>query len=210
MVKKWAYRIMALFLVAFIVVETREYFCGEVQDYITARDEQRAIWDKKAEWNKQVQQDIIENEENTPKDEEIDEASSFVFEPSEAIGDDFFLDLSTYDMWESGEYSADTGEKVEQRRRLRYPELIAIDCPQYKVSLTEGYSLNICEYDSEQNIIRSIAVKGGDAYVASKNGAFFSISLRKTDQEKSMSPGQWKGEFTDNFEVIVCTEKWLE
>lgn len=211
MIKRWIYRVLALGLVTFALVKTKNFYNTDVAEYEEARAEQRRIWDEKAERNKQASQENVSNDTSELKqEEETVETPSFVFEPSEATGDDFFLDLSTYDMWESGEYLPDSGEKEEHKRRLRYPELLAVECPEYIVTVTEGYSLFICEYDSEKNLIRSMAYKGGDTYAASKNGAYFSVTLRKNEQEKSLSPGQWGGIFSNGIEVIICTEKWLQ
>lgn len=210
MVKKWVYRIAVLVITIFIIAKTRQFYNSEVKDYLTAQAEQRAIWDQKAENNRIFQEQQAQKKEQKEEPDVEEAAPEVVFEPSEATGDDFFLDLGNYSLWESGEYSFEAGEKADQRRRLRYPELIEIECPEYFVVLSEGYTVSICEYDSQKTFIRKVMLKNGEKYSASKYGAYFSITLRRDENEKSLSPGQWSNIFSEGIDVKVLTQKWLE
>lgn len=211
MIKKWIYRILALGLIVFVLINTRQYYNTKVAEYNAKRAEQREIWDQKAEWNAQAKQDNP-TQDNTKTDPvvSVEPEPSFVFEPSEATGDDFYLNLSSISLWESGEYLTDSGEKAENKRRLRYPELIEVECPQYIVTLTEGFTLYICEYDADNAFLRSLAFKNTDKYEVSKNCVSFSVSLRRDEQEKSLSLGQWNSVFGSGLKIIICTENRLE
>lgn len=214
MVKKWVYRILALVLAVFMLVETRKYYITDVKAYAEAQAEQRAIWDAKGEIAKQLKeqqaQEQEEKKETVSVTIEEEKESEPVYEPSEATGDDFFLDLCEFSSWESGEYGFETGEKEENKRRLRYPGFIQIDCPEYCVILSEGYTLNFHEYDATGELIRSKEVVGGEVFSASKYGAFFSVTLKRNEQEKSLSVGQWTHIFADEIEIKICTKKWIE
>ena len=214
MVKKWVGRIFALAVIIFAMVMTNKYFNTDVKAYEQAQAEQRAIWDEKAEMNERLRkekEEKKEEEERAKSDSSNSEQSEEkVYEPSEATGDDFFLELANVKSWESGMYSEKTGEKEENKRRLRYPKLIEEECPKYNIVLTEGYSFIICEYDEERNFIRCESVKGGDIYEGSKDGAYFSITLMRLENEKSLSYGGWASVFNHGIEAKICTDKWLK
>lgn len=216
MVKKWVYRILALALAVFMLFETRKYYITDVKAYAEAQAEQRAIWDAKGEIAKQLKEQQAQEQAEEKKDttsatveEEEEKEPEPVYEPSEATGDDFYFDFGQYALMESGEYLLDSGEKADQKRRLRYPELFEIDCPEYIVTITEGFSFVVCEYDAEGKYIRGIILSAGEKFCPCKEGRYFSVTLRKNEGEKSLSPGQWAGIMAGDFEAVICTEKRL-
>lgn len=219
MVKKWVYRILALGLILFVLLKTRDYYSTEVNAYVQAQAEQRAIWDAKGEYAKQLKEKEAEEAKETVKEEaevysakedEVSEEPEIIYEPSEATGDDFFFDFSQYSLMESGEYLLDSGEKADQKRRLRYPELFEIDCPEYIITISEGFSFALCEYDADGKYIRGMLLSSGEKFCPCKQGAFFSVTLRKNEGEKSLSLGQWSGVLAGDFEAVICTENRLE
>lgn len=214
MVKKWVYRILALSLVLFVLLKTREYFNTEVKAYAQAQAEQRAIWDAKGEYAKQLKEQQAKEQAEEKKDttsatveEEEEKETEPVYEPSEATGDDFYFDFGQFSLMESGEYLLDSGEKAEHGRRLRYPELFEIECPEYIMNITEGFSFAICEYDKEKNFIRGMLLASGEKFCPCKQGRYFSVTLRKDEGEKSLSPGQWAAVMRGDFDAVICTEK---
>lgn len=217
MVKKWVYRILVLALAVFMLVETRKYYITDVKAYAEAQAEQRAIWDAKGEIAKQLKEQQAQEQAEEKKDttsatveEEEEKEPEPVYEPSEATGDDFYFDFGQYALMESGEYLLDSGEKADQKRRLRYPELFEIDCPEYIMTISEGFSFAICEYDEEKNFIRGMLLSSGEKFCPCKQGCYFSVTLRKNEGEKSLSPGQWSAIMAGDFDAVICTEKRLE
>lgn len=134
---------------------------------------------------------------------------SVAIKPYKAGDADFYLDLSAFDLWESGQYSEDTGIKEDFRRRMRYPSLIEEKCPYYNIILSEGYEFHVCEYNVDKVCLRSITVKNGDVFVSTEEGAFLSVTIKKVHGEKSLSPGQWKTIFDSGIEAKICTDRWL-
>ncbi len=220
MLRKWVDRVIAVFVAFIIIGNTRMYYVDQVIPYAAAQAEQKAIWEEKREANiKRAEEEALKKiQEETSASVEDDSAASVSveepesepeFEPSEATGDDFYLDLGHYKLWESGEYLTETGEKADNKRRLRYPEYVEITCPEYIITLSEGFSLYMCEYDSGKSFIRSMQFSDGDRYDASKEGAYFTVTIRKNEGEKSLSLGQWSGVFSNGIDITICTEKWL-
>lgn len=215
MVKKWVGRFIALAVIVFAMIVTNKYFNTDVRAYEEAQAEQRAIWDQKAAMNERIRKEKEEEEKknkenNNTSSSQQEEPKKKEYEPSEATGDDFVIDLAAIKSWESGEYSQKTGEKEDNKRRLRYPKLIEEECPKYNIILTEGYRLYICEYDEEKNFIRYEVLENGEVYNGSKDGAYFSITLSRIEKEKSLSYGGWSAVFNKGIEIKICTDKWLE
>ncbi len=213
MIKKWLPRIVGLILIALVITVTRDYYYTYVIPYSRAKTEQELIWAQKAQANKErAEQKALEEqlkEKETENKEEL-EAQEDLFEKSDAEGDDFFLNLSSFSFWaQRSEYDPETGDMVEHKRRIVYPELIKEECPEYYILLTDGYSISICEYDEEKQFLRSVLLQNGEIFFASKKGAFFSLTLRKNEGEKSISMRSWSGFFDEGLSVVVCTEKWL-
>lgn len=121
--------------------------------------------------------------------------------------EDFGINLSSYGAWESGEYSDSTGEKADHRRRMRYPERLAVDSSAYNVELSEGYKLRICEYNQYDAYMRYFDVKGGEAYRPTDEAESFSITLIKLEGEKSLSPGQWNRLFSSGVNVSLSASR---
>lgn len=121
----------------------------------------------------------------------------------------FFLDLSHFVLWESGDYNSETGEKEENYRRIRYPGQFECRNCEYVVSLSEGYTLNVFEYSNEQDYLGKYSFSDGGKYLPSKEAGFFTISLKKDVDEKKISPGQWSKLFGNDVRVILCTENML-
>jgi hypothetical protein len=214
MVRKWVGRVLALAAIIFVMIVTNKYFNTNVKAYHQAQAEQRAIWDEKKEILEKQKQEESNNKDGEKKDSssatgESEKPAKKDYEPSEATGDDFYIDLSDFKLWESGVFSEKTGEKEDNKRRLRYPKLIEEDCPKYNIVLTEGYKLYICEYDADKQFIRCEALSGGEVYEGSKGGAYFSVTLRRVDKEKSLSYGNWNAIFEKGFEAKICTDKNL-
>ncbi|MBO4616016.1 MAG: hypothetical protein J5717_01575 [Lachnospiraceae bacterium] len=205
MAKKWITRVLVLGIVAFVMFKTKGFF-----DDLTDGTYDHAIVS--------VAEAMSKN--NSSKKENKGSGSStststsvsvpeVVYEPTDKTGDDFYLDLSQASLWNSGEYDAKTGEKAEQKRRLRYPDIITIECSKYNIQLTEGFTLRFCEYDKDNAFIRSVDLAGGDVFTPSKDGEFFSITLIKNEGEKSLSPGQWNRLISAGIQIVICTDKWL-
>lgn len=224
MMKKWLLRAIAFIFIVMVILCTRNYYIHVAKPFAEEQAKQKAIWEEKARQNalreeqKKLEEQKKAEEEKKKAEEEqkrLEEELAKLeaeknYEKSEATGDDYFIDLSHFKLWETGEYSADTGEKVDNKRRLRYPEKILVECPEYCVVLSEGFTLYICEYGREDKLLRVIPVKNGEKYMASKEAETFSVSLRRDEGEKSLSYGQWNGVFSDGIEAKICTEKWLE
>lgn len=221
MLRKWVDRVIAVFVAFIIIGNTRMYFVDQAIPYAAAQAEQKAIWEAKKEANikraeeealKKIQEETsVSVEDDTMASVSVEEPETEPeFEPSEATGDDFYLDLAHYSLWESGEYLIETGEKADHKRRLRYPEYVEITCPEYFITLSDGYSLYICEYNSEKEFVRSLKCANSEKYSVSKEGAFFTVTLRRDEGEKSLSPGQWRGLFNEGIDAAICTEKWLD
>lgn len=210
MVKKWIARVVALAIVVFAMVETKVLFDKIKNGDFTIEalyDVKRESYAKSVDTSKDSSSTTVESVE---KEEDISDLGALPqSERSSKTGDDFYLNLSHYVLWESGEYDENTGEKAEQRRRLRYPDLIEIDCPSYNVALTEGYKLRICEYTEDKVFVRSVLLKDGEVYEVSRIGEYFSVTIIKDENEKSLSPGQWNGIFSGGINIIICTDKWL-
>jgi len=216
MVKKWIFRVLALAVVVFFMLQTKKLFDNikhgafsiksleelESASLVISDDKITISSDKPKEESKPTS---IEEPKEEPKEE-----PEMVYEPSTKTGDDFYLDLSNIKSWESGEYDKETGLEAEHKRRLRYPELIAIECPKYNIILSEDIKLRICEYNSDESLIRYVECVNGETFEATSEGEFISITLMKIEKEKTMSPGQWGRRFSDGIKVLICTDKWLD
>ncbi|SCX18175.1 hypothetical protein SAMN02910339_02546 [Lachnospiraceae bacterium YSD2013] len=210
MVKKWITRVLVLGIVLFVMFKTKGFF-DDLKDGTYAHEIVPVLESQSK--NNSSQKENKEKESVSSSAEPAESVVSVpeeVYEPSDKTGDDFYLDLSQIKMWESGEYEETTGEKVEHRRRLRYPDLIAIECPKYNINVSDGYKLRICEYDAEESLIRSMELTDGDVFEPSKEGEFFSVTIMKIGNENSLSPGQWGRVFESGIEVIICTDKWQD
>ncbi|SCX02177.1 RHS repeat-associated core domain-containing protein [Lachnospiraceae bacterium YSD2013] len=120
------------------------------------------------------------------------------------------LDLSKNRCWESGEYDAKTGAKADHRRRMRLPELVAAEYPEYHVTITEGYKLRFCEYAEDGSFLRSMELTDGGVYVPDSAGRYFSVTLMKISGEKSLSPGQWGKIFAKGIDIYLNAERKTE
>lgn len=212
MIKKWVGRFIALAVIVFAMIVTNKYFNTDVRAYEEAQAEQRAIWDEKREIlekQKESGNDSKKDKDTTSASVKPQEPEIKDYEPSQATGDDFYIDLSDIKKWESGDFSDKTGKKEDNKRRLRYTKLIEEECPKYNIALTDGYQLSICEYDADENFLRHVTVEGGDTYEGSKDGAYFSVSLRRIEKEKSLSYGNWNGIFEHGIEIKIFTDKYL-
>lgn len=207
MVKKWITRVLVLGIVVFVMFKTKGFF-DDLADGTYAHEVLTVdnVYEsnssgKKTGGNGTRSSEALRTEPEVPE---------VVYEPSDKTGDDFYLDLSHRNLWESGEYSEKTGEKAEHDRRMRCPELISIECPKYNIELTEDYKLRICEYDEDKELIRCNDYYNGEAYEASKYGEFFSITIIKIDREQSLSPGQWGRVFGAGIVVKIYSDKWKD
>lgn len=219
MIKRWIGRVLALAVIVGIIITTRTYFNNTVLPYAVAAQEQREKWDaqraeiqqKQEEKEKQVSESENSETVTSSDNNESEDLTVSIFEPSEATGDDFYLNLGHFDLWESGEFDKDTGEKKDNKRRLRYPQLVEIECPEYQIKLSDGFSFVIVEYKDDNSFIRSEIVSSGEEYRATKDAAYFSITLFRKENEKSLSLGQWSNIMSDEaFEAVICTEMWLD
>jgi len=120
------------------------------------------------------------------------------------------LDLSKNSYWESGEYDAKTGVKAAHRRRMRLPELVVAEYPEYHVTITEGYKLRFCEYAEDGSFLRSMELTDGGVYVPDSAGRYFSVTLMKISGEKSLSPGQWYKIFAKGIDIYLNAERKTE
>ncbi len=114
----------------------------------------------------------------------------------------FDLDLSKYSVWESGEYDAQTGTKADHRRRMRSPESITAEYPEYDIDISTGFKLRICEYAEDGSFLRSMETTGG-AYAPGENCKSFALTLMRIEKEKSLSPGQWNRLFAIGVNVVI-------
>ena len=105
--------------------------------------------------------------------------------------DVFWLDLSSYGTWQSGDYDTEYGSAYDYRRRLRYPEPIEVIYHDYTITVEEDYLLNIYEYDLDMHYLGFISIAENSVYEPRDNTAFIRLSLQRTYSEKSLSPGQW-------------------
>ena len=232
MIKKWTVRVLLLAAIVFIIVKTGTFF-GKLSDGTyrvrPLEDLQREAHAASLDFS--ASQEVVAMEPETvsepaqepetaesvvstpdTKTEEVKDVSAQPapdYELSQKTGNDFYMDLGHSVLWQSGEYDKETGEKVDNKRRVRYPKLVEIDCPEYRIQLTEGYKVRICEYDADKKLLRSKSYADGDTYFVSKEGEFFSLTLYKTEGEKSLSFGQWNALFEQDLEVVLCTEQWL-
>ena len=211
MVKKWITRVLVLGIVVFLMFKTKGLF-DDLADGTYAHEVLRVdnIYGKSSSGQKSGDNSDADKNVTAVSEEDVAPEPEIAYEPSEKTGDDFYLDLSYVKMWESGEYDETTGEKAEHRRRMRHPDLIAIECAKYNINVSEGYKLRICEYDSENGFIRSMELIDGNVYEPSREGEFFSVTLMKDGNENSLSPGQWGRVFESGIEVIICTDKWQD
>ena len=222
MAKKWITRVLVLLIVGFVMFKTKGLF-DDLADGTFAHEvlTYENVYGRSESEGKQNNTSTANAEISTSTDTTTSVSSvtsadvsasepEVTYELSEKTGDDFYIDLSHYVVWESGEYSKDSGEKADNKRRLRYPELIQIECPKYLIQLSDGYKLRVCEYNEAKEFIRSISLENGDSFLPTKDGEFFSVSIIKKEGEKSMSLGQWSAAFSKGVELIICTEKWID
>lgn len=106
------------------------------------------------------------------------------------------LDMADYDLWESGEYAQDTGEKSAHRRRMRTPDPILMDYEEYYIELSEDMRLIFFEYDNQLNYLRCSTLSNGDIFSPGKDTCWFTVTIYRTYSEKSLSPGQWNKLFS--------------
>ena len=211
MVKKWITRVLVLGIVVFVMFKTKVFF-NDLADGTFAHEVLTVenVYGKNYSGQKSGDNKDADKNTSSVSEEDVSSEPEVVYEPSEKTGDDFYLDLSQNVLWESGEYTEDTGIKEDHRRRMRYPELIPIECPKYNINITEGFKLRICEYTQDESFIRCEYFTDGEAFSASKEGEYFSITLIKIEGEKSLSPGQWGGIFYNGINIVICTDKWQD
>lgn len=107
------------------------------------------------------------------------------------INDAIYINFAIEKMYDSGDFDASTGTKIENRRRVRYKDNINIRTNIYYSNIINNVQLNIFEFDANNKFIKKVSLKGKDIYKPSLNAKYFKVSLNKIDGEKSMSPGQW-------------------
>lgn len=117
--------------------------------------------------------------------------------------DSFLLNMSDFELWESGEYNQENGEKNIHRRRLRTPDPIARKYVEYYIELSEEYNLIFFEYDEQLNFLGSAVLTDGEVFSPQEATRWFTITLYRTYSEKSLSPGQWKAIFSQGITIGV-------
>lgn len=111
--------------------------------------------------------------------------------------DVFLLDISSFSLWESGDYSETDGNPCINKRRLRYPEYIEKEYNDYNIKLSEDFGLFVFEYDEQKNYIRNTTITEETTFVPQEQTKYFTMSLYRMYSEKSLSYGQWKAIFED-------------
>lgn len=156
--------------------------------------------EESAESTEEPEKEEIIEEENEV--EELDTNEEIIGLPEDA----FYLNLCNAVLWESGEYDSTTGAKIENKRRIRYPELIENRGFEYVVTVTDGYLLNLTEYSEEKDFLGVTVAKNGDVYEPSEEIGFFGITIYDSVEEKTYSLGQWNKHIGNDVEVIIATE----
>lgn len=166
--------------------------------------------------NNVVEPTEILKEEEPPKEAEepiIEEKKEEPDKETNVVGtleEGFYMNLSHYTLWESGEYSIQTGEKVENRRRMCYPKPFENQGLDYIFFVSENYSLNVCEYSADEQYLGYVVVNGEQEYQPAEETAYFTVTLFNSVEEKSFSPGQWSAHIGNDVKVILCTKEWVD
>ena len=110
--------------------------------------------------------------------------------------------LNSMDPWESGDFDEYTGEKIDHRRRLRLKEYIVARHEKYIVKLSEGFTFSVFEYDPSGVFLKSDDYINGEIIALSPQTATFCVSIRRDEDEKKLSPGQW-GRFIRELDIML-------
>ena len=117
--------------------------------------------------------------------------------------DSFLLNMSKFELWESGQYDQETGEKSVHRRRMRTSDPIIRKYIEYYIELSEDMNLIFYEYDAQMNYLGCNVLADGDTFMPQEATRWFTITLYRTYSEKSLSPGQWKTIFSQGISISV-------
>lgn len=137
---------------------------------------------------------------NSPKGQAAEKQKqerAFTTEKQENKEDIFYLDLSYFQLWESGDYSIEDGSAYEHRRRLRYTRPVEIIYNEYTVNMSEDYCLSFFEYNNDMAFIKSTIISDGESFLPEADTQYIKISLFRTYLEKQLSPGQWNRLFPE-------------
>jgi len=146
------------------------------------------------QWNRLFSQGITIRV--TPGNEIMDNSS-------ESTDDVFLMDMSYIQLWETGDYSQEIGTAIENKRRLRYPGYIDKEYNDYLIELSDGLKIIVFEFDSFMDYLGCTTLENGDYFVPNTETAQFTVTVHRSESEKSMSYGQWNAFFANDVKIRI-------
>ena len=109
------------------------------------------------------------------------------------VDDVYFLDLKIIGMYDLGDLDHNTGQLIENGRRIITKKYYEIRNEEYDVLISEDYKITIYEFDSNKVYLGYKEFTSDSKYTPSENVKYFKVVLSAVpkDIEKTLSSGQW-------------------
>lgn len=118
--------------------------------------------------------------------------------PTKNYADVYYFPLTDFSKWESGDIDTTTGEKIENKRRIRYIENIVFPYDECNYSLEiDDVVLKVYFYDSKDKLLGYSEYKNKGNIKIKDKTAYIKVALYRTHDEKKLSLGQWNKLFPD-------------